>query len=32
MEGESGVTRWIIDVSHSSDTERDEVECESGVT
>ena len=32
MECESGFTRWIIDVSHSLDMERNEVECESGVT
>ena len=32
MEGESGVTRSIIDELHSSDIQRDEIECESGVT
>ena len=32
MEGESGVTRMIIDGLHSSDIQRDEMECESGVT
>ena len=32
MEGESGVTRMIIDELHTSDIQRDEMECESGVT
>ena len=32
MEGESGVTRSIIDESHSSDIQRDEIGGESGVT
>ena len=32
MEGESGVTRSIIDELHSSDIERDQMEGESGVT
>ena len=32
MEGESGVTRSIIDELHSSDIQRDQVEYESGVT
>ena len=32
MEGESGVTRMIIDSLHSSDIQRDEMDCESGVT
>ena len=32
MEGESGVTPMIIDELHSSDIQRDGMECESGVT
>ena len=32
MEGESGVTRIIIDELHSWHIQRDEMECESGVT
>ena len=32
MEGESGVTRSIIDDLHSSDIQRDQMEGESGVT
>ena len=32
MEGESGVTRSIIDELHSSDIEGDQMEGESGVT
>ena len=32
MEGESGVTRSIIDELHSWDIQRDEMEGESGVT
>ena len=32
MEGESGVTRSIIDDLHSSDIKRDQMEGESGVT
>ena len=32
MEGESGVTRSIIDELHSSDIQRDQKEGESGVT
>ena len=32
MEGESGVTRSIIDEVHSSDIQGDQMECESGVT
>ena len=32
MEGESGVTRSIIDEFHSSDIQGDEMEGESGVT
>ena len=32
MEGESSVTRSIIDVLHSSDIQRDQMEDESGVT
>ena len=32
MEGESGVTRSIIDEVHSSDVQRDQMEGESGVT
>ena len=32
MERESGVTRKIIDESHSSDKQRDQMEGESGVT
>ena len=32
MEGESGVTRSIIDEIHSSDIQRDQMEGESGVT
>ena len=32
MEGESGVTRSIIDELHSSDIQRDQIEFESGVT
>ena len=32
MEGESGVTRSIIDEVHSSDIQRDQMEGESGVT
>ena len=32
MEGESGVTRRIIDVLRCSDIERDQMEGESGVT
>ena len=31
MEGESGVTRRIIDEIHSSDIQRDKMEGESGV-
>ena len=32
MEGESGVTRSIIDELHSSDIQRDQIQSESGVT
>ena len=32
MEGESGVTRSIIDELHSSDIQQDQMEGESGVT
>ena len=32
MEGESGVTRRIIDDLHSSNIQRDQMEGESGVT
>ena len=32
MEGESGITRIIVDELHSSDIQRYHVECESGVT
>ena len=32
MEGESGVTRSIIDSRHSLDIQGDQMECESGVT
>ena len=32
MEGESGVTRSIIDELHSSDIQREQIEGESGVT
>ena len=32
MEGESGVTRSIIDKLHSSDMQRDQMEGECGVT
>ena len=32
MEGESGVTRGIIDELHSSDIQGDQMEDESGVT
>ena len=32
MEGESGVTRSIIDELHSSDIQLDQMERESGVT
>ena len=32
MEGESGVTRSIIDEIHSSDIKGDQIEGESGVT
>ena len=32
MEGESGVTRSIMDELHSSDIEGDQMEGESGVT
>ena len=32
MEGESGVTRSIIDELHSSDIQGDQMEAESGVT
>ena len=32
MEGESGVTRGIIDELHSSDIQGDQMEGESGVT
>ena len=32
MEGESGVTRSIIDELHSLDIQRDQMEGESGVT
>ena len=32
MEGESGVTRSIIDQFLSSDIQGDQMECESGVT
>ena len=32
MEGESGVTRRVIDELHSSDIKRDQMESESGVT
>ena len=32
MEGESGVTRSIIDELHSSNIQRDQMEVESGVT
>ena len=30
MEGESGVTRSIIDELHSSDIQGDQIKCESG--
>ena len=32
MEGESGVTRSIIDELHPSDIQRDQIERKSGVT
>ena len=32
MEGESDVTKSIIDELHSGDKQRDQMECESGVT
>ena len=32
MEGESGVTRSIIDEVHSSDIQGDQMEAETGVT
>ena len=32
MEGESGLTRMIIDEYHSSDIQRDKMDGESGVT
>ena len=32
MEGESGVTRIVIDELHSSDIQEDEMEGEKGVT
>ena len=32
MDGKSGVTRSIIEELHSSDMQRDHVECENGVT
>ena len=32
MEGESGITRSIIDELHPSDTQGDLMECASGVT
>ena len=32
MEGESGVTRSILDELHSSDIEGEQMEAESGVT
>ena len=32
MEGESAVTRSIIDERHSSDIQRDQMEGESGIT
>ena len=32
MEGESGFTRSIIDQTHSSDIQGDQMESESGVT
>ena len=32
MEGQSDVTRRIIDELHFSDTKGDQTECESGVT
>ena len=32
MEGETGVTRSIIDEIHSSDMQRDQMEGETGVT
>ena len=32
MEGESGVTKSIIDDIHSSDIQRDQMKSESGVT
>ena len=32
MEGESGVTRRIIDELHSSDTQRDQMKGQSGAT
>ena len=32
MEGESGVTRSIINELHSSDIQRDQMEGESGIT
>ena len=32
MEAQCGVARSIIDALHSSDIERDQIECESGVT
>ena len=32
MEGESGVTRYIVEELHSSDMQGDQMECESGFT
>ena len=32
MEGESGVSRTIIDELYSSDIQGDQLECETGVT
>ena len=32
MEGESGVTRCIVDELHSSDIQGDQMECESSFT
>ena len=32
MEGESGITRSIIDALHSSDNQRDQMQDEGGVT
>ena len=32
MEGESGVTRKMNDALHSSDIQRDQMDCENGFT